>query len=70
MTHVLEATNALGEFVYYTGRTGDGWVSSDIREAFGFTSSLGEARRDQFNSRSVLHGLTFALIPLRDCKVI
>ena len=70
MTQVLEATNARGEFVYYTGRAGEGWVSSDVREAFGFTSVLGEARRDLFNGRSAMHGLTFELVPLRACKVL
>ena len=62
MAYVLETTLANGEFAYYTGKAGDGWVSSDVREAFPMSASLASIRLGQFNSRTCLHGLVFEAI--------
>ena len=58
-THVLEATNEAGEFVYYTGRAGAGWLSTELADAFRYTET-GAARAIATLSCSVLrHGLRF-----------
>lgn len=59
MAYVLETTLADGEFAYYTGKAGEGWVSSDIRDAFPMSASLAGIRLGEFNSRTCLHGLVF-----------
>lgn len=65
MAYVLEATNTAGEFVYYTGRAGDGWVSTEAREGFVFSSDLGDRRAAQFNARAPLTGLIFEKVKVR-----
>lgn len=57
---VLRASN--GKF--YNGRAGDAWLSDAKSEAF--TMGAGEAAHKAalFNSRTVLHGLTFEVVAL------
>jgi thiamine monophosphate kinase len=62
MAYVLEATAQNGEFVYYTGRAGQGWVSSEVRESFPMSAELAERRVREFNSRTCLHGLVFEVL--------
>lgn len=65
-TYILEATNAKGEFVYYNGRAGEGWVSSEIREAFPYHSiDVASDKARLFNRGTPLHGLTFAVLAMR-----
>ena len=56
MSHVLRTNSGM----FYTGRAGDAWVSSDRAEAFSY-SGKGEADRkvSSFNRMSRLHGHTF-----------
>jgi len=56
MSYVLRTTSGM----FYTGRSGDTWVSSDRAEAFVY-SGKGEADRKvcNFNKMSRLHGHTF-----------
>lgn len=58
MTFILATED--GKF--YTGRAGDGWVSSQRKEAFDYLRmSNAEYKRDTFNRATCLHGLTFCV---------
>lgn len=58
MSYILRTKSGL----FYTGRAGDAWVSSDRAEAFAY-SGKGEADRKVccFNKMSRLHGHTFCI---------
>lgn len=46
--------------VYYTGRAGDGWVSTDPKEAFTYeTYAHANGRARVFNQWTDLHGIHF-----------
>jgi len=55
----LVAKRPSGETVFYTGRAGEGWVSSDRTEAFSLGAGEAEHKADLFNKRTALTGLTF-----------
>jgi hypothetical protein len=49
-----------GKTVWYTGRAGDGWVSSNPKEAFlGFSLEGARSRATQFNRMTAVHGIYF-----------
>ena len=58
--HVLQTQTGL----FYTGKAGEGWVSPERADAFGY-SAFTEACRVQevFNKRSALTGLLFQIEP-------
>ena len=50
--------------VFYTGRAGDGWVSTDQAEAFTYsTYEAAKAKADRYNAHTALHGIHF----IADC---
>lgn len=55
---VLRASN--GNF--YNGRAGSAWLSADKAEAFAMGEGEASRKCDLFNSRTVLHGLTFEVV--------
>ena len=58
--YILRALDSDGNESFYTGRTGDGWVSSRRDEAFVYQSPEGARRKaTQFNAYTQLHGLRF-----------
>lgn len=61
MTHFLQATNTKGETVYYTGRAGEGWVSTNRAEAFMMGFEYARIKADNFNKWAMLHNLRFVL---------
>ena len=57
------SVNAQGIPNYYTGRAGDGWVSSVETEAFVYDTREGAAHRaENFNLMTPVHGLNFTLV--------
>lgn len=62
MFFILQATNALGQNVYYTGRAGVAWVSTDRNEAFQYSHGGAMHRAGLHNPYKALHGLTFQLV--------
>lgn len=59
---ILRAINALGQNVYYTGRAGEAWVSTDRKEAFLYSHGGAMYRAGLHNPYKPLHGLTFELV--------
>lgn len=58
--YILRGVTTASVVGYYTGRTGDGWLSTDDRDAFDFGSYLAAHRRsEQFNRMTPLHGYSF-----------
>lgn len=46
--------------VFYTGRVGNAWVSTDEREAFEYkTYEAAKAKADRHNEYSPIHGIYF-----------
>lgn len=50
--------------LYYNGKAGSAWVCANKAEAFGMGEGEAARKRDLFNSRTVLHGLTFNVVAL------
>lgn len=60
MMYFLRGIDHQGSEVYYTGRAGDGWVSTDRRETFYWRSQEGAtARAKEFNRHAGVHGVWF-----------
>ena len=52
---------------YYTGKAGNGWVSSDLTQAFQYYSlQFARIRARQHNAYTSLHGLHFIVLALID----
>ena len=52
---------------YYTGKAGNGWVSSDLTQAFQYYSlNLARTRAKQHNAYTSLHDLHFIVLALTD----
>ena len=52
---------------YYTGKAGNGWVSSDLTQAFQYYSlQFARIRARQHNACTSLHGLHFIVLALTD----
>lgn len=46
---------------FYTGRAGDGWLSSNSYEAFVYGKGEAERKAEVMNRMSALHGQTFVV---------
>ena len=62
-TFVLAATNAENQQVYYTGRAGPEWVSTNYPDVFRMSASEAAHKVRLFNGRTALTGLTFNAEP-------
>ena len=52
---------------YYTGKAGNGWVSSDLTQAFQYYSlNLARTRARHHNAYTSLHDLHFIVLALTD----
>ena len=52
---------------YYTGKAGNGWVSSDLAQAFQYYSlNLARTRARHHNAYTSLHDLHFIVLALTD----
>jgi hypothetical protein len=61
---ILVGKNRDGAEVFYTGRAGDGWVSTVRAEAFAYENrALAESTVERFNKMTPLHGVTFCVGP-------
>lgn len=61
MTSAIQASN--GKF--YTGRAGDGWLSSNANEAFTYSREGAERKAQLFNvNNGPLCGLTFKAVEM------
>lgn len=61
---ILQARNGKGEKLFYTGRAGEGWVSSDSAEAWQDSEVNQMSNAARFNRYTALHGLTFVVVAL------
>lgn len=60
---ILRGLDSNGREVFWTGRTGDFWVSEDRSEAFAALSLEGARRQaTKFNAFTELHGLWFVAV--------
>lgn len=57
---ILVGTMPDGGVVYWTGKAGDGWVSSERRDAYRCTCTYAAYRVEKFNAFTQLHGVTFS----------
>lgn len=55
---VLRTTSGL----FYNGKAGPAWVSDDKSEAFAMGEGEAARKCELFNSRTILHGLTFEVV--------
>lgn len=62
--YILRAFDVDGREFYYTGKAGAAWVSPNRADAFEYGRELAWSRRDLFNGRIELTGLSFVVVPL------
>lgn len=68
---ILVGKNRDGAEVFYTGRAGDGWVSTVRTEAFPYENrALAESTVERFNKMTPLHGVTFCVGPQVVQKIV
>ena len=63
MTFIL-TTNLNGQTLFWTGRAGESWVSTDRSEAFAVSFEEAHRKAELFNQASSLHSMTFEAISL------
>jgi len=63
MTFIL-TTNLNGQTLFWTGRAGETWVSTDRSEAFAVTFEEGHRKAELFNQASSLHSMTFEVVSI------
>lgn len=64
MDFILRGLNATGEEFFYTGKAGDGWVSQQIGDAFGYATIEAARRKGKaLNQGSWAHTLWFIAVP-------
>lgn len=59
MSNFILQANRGGETVFWTGRAGQAWVSTDRSEAFEVSFEEAHRKAELFNQASSLHSLTF-----------
>ena len=60
----IVAIDRTGTELYYTGRTGAGWVTPNIDEAFPYVETVAKAKAERHNKWTEIHGLHFVPVPL------
>lgn len=59
-THLVAGTDRRGQTLYYTGRSGELFVSPDRRQAFiGWAESGAQGCASNLNRGTIIHGITF-----------
>lgn len=58
----IKGLTATGDVVWYTGRAGNDWVSSDRADAFKFTLERARRQASAFNKMTAIHGIRFVAV--------
>ena len=62
--YAVRGVTELGKVMYYTGKGGDRWVSTEKLEAFTYSVEGARAKALMFNRTAELHGLRFVAEPI------
>jgi hypothetical protein len=64
MNYIVQGRTADGNTVYYTGRAGQAFISTDKRDAFTYPSlNAARARATMLNQGTATHGIRF-MVPV------
>lgn len=56
---VVRGVTKSGSVVFYTGKAGEAWVSTDMSDAFPYSESGARAKASMFNRMTEIHGIHF-----------